>query len=108
MPKQPFKDTVAALQKEFEAVIAQADKEIPSLEECLKIIPPEFAYHRQTQDHLSVLVDARLRARHYLRIIAGNTEEEPPVVNRITMAGVSCANMEPPSPEEPTSGGGDA
>ena len=101
------KDTVTALLREFEAVIAQADKEIPSLEECLKIIPPEFAYHRQTQDHLSVLVDARLRARHYLRIIAGNAEVEvsvvdwtPPIVNRI--------EMEPPSPEEPTSGGGDA
>jgi hypothetical protein len=100
MPKQPFKDTVAALQKEFEAVIAQADKEIPVLENSLTIIPSEFTFHSQIQDHINVLVDARLRARHYLRIIAGNTEEEPPVVNRIT--------MEPPSPEEPTSGGGDA
>jgi len=107
MPKQPFKDVVTALQKEFEAVIAQADKEIPVLENSLTIIPSEFTFHSQIQDHINVLVDARLRARHYLRIIAGNAEVEvsvvgwtPPIVNRI--------EMEPPSPEEPTSGGGDA
>jgi hypothetical protein len=106
MLKKPYsyKDTVAALQKEFEATIAQADKEIPFLEESIKIIPQEFSFHAQIQDHINCLVDARIRARHYLGIITGNTESEAPVVgwtppgNRIT--------MEPPSPEEPSSGGG--
>jgi len=94
MPKQPFKDTVAALQKEFEATIAQADKEIPVLEESLKVIPLEFSFHQQIQDHVNCLVDRRVYARHYLRIIAGNTEPEAPEVNRITMEPDSVASGE--------------
>jgi len=105
MPRMPFKETIGILQKKFEAVIKDADELIPEKEQTLDFLKVDITLKDQIQAQIAVLVDARIRARDYLRVITdrhphgGGIETPEPEVNRIT--------MEPPSPE-PTSGGANA